>query len=68
LVSGLVTDFPQHKFLGACQMCQYMKSNSLASILRVLKDPQPQDIVTIDPLVMERARKCIEAMFQYAKG
>jgi quinolinate synthase len=66
LVSSLLVDFPQHKFVGACQMCQYMKSNSLAGILRVLRNPQPCDAVNLDVEVMARARKCIDAMFEYA--
>jgi len=67
LVSSLLTDFPQHKFVGACQMCQYMKSNSLAGVLRVLRDPKPSDEVTLDPVIMDKARRCIDAMFAYTK-
>lgn len=66
LVSGLVNEFPQHRFVGACQMCQYMKSNSLDGILRVLENPTPQDEVQLDPEVMRQARRCIDAMFTYA--
>lgn len=68
LVSGLVVDFPQHQFLGACQMCQYMKSNSLNNIRTVLENPQPDQVVHLDSEVMQRARRCIEAMFEYTKG
>ena len=66
LVSSLFSDFPQHKFLGSCMMCQYMKSNSLAGVLRVLKDPKPSDAIELEPETMRRARKCIDAMFMYA--
>jgi len=68
LVSSLVSDFPQHQFLGSCQMCQYMKSNSLEGVLRVLRDPQPADEVTLDPVIMVQARRCIDAMFAYTNG
>ena len=67
LVTGLVNDFPQHRFVGACQMCQYMKSNSLDGILRVLENPTPADEVILDPQVMQDARRCIDAMFKYAR-
>jgi quinolinate synthase len=67
LVSSMIEEFPQHKFLGSCQMCQYMKSNSLGGILRVLRDPQPEDEIHLDPQIMVRARKCIDAMFTYAE-
>lgn len=67
LVSSLLMDFPQHKFVGACQMCQYMKSNSLAGVLRVLKEPLPSDEIVLDPEIATRAKRCIDAMFAYAK-
>ncbi|HSQ40905.1 MAG TPA: quinolinate synthase NadA [Fibrobacteraceae bacterium] len=66
LVSSLLEQFPQHRFVGSCQMCQYMKSNSLEGILRVLKSPRPEDEIHLDPQIMARARKCIDAMFIYA--
>ena len=68
LVSGLVNEYPQHRFVGACQMCQYMKSNNLNGILRVLEDPRPEDEVILDAETLERARHCIDAMFHYAEA
>lgn len=67
LVSSLLVDYPQHKFVGACQMCQYMKSNSLAGVLRVLKDPKSSDEIHLDPVIAAKAKRCIDAMFAYTK-
>ncbi len=66
LVTSLVAEFPQHKFIGACQMCQYMKSNSLPGIRKVLETLDPKDEIFLDPDLMQRARRCIDAMFEYA--
>lgn len=66
LVAGLVNEYPQHRFIGACQMCQYMKSNSLEGILRVLEQPKPEDEVLLSDELIAKARRCIDAMFEYA--
>lgn len=68
LSSRMEVEFPNKKFVGSCTLCKYMKSNTLEDILRVLKDPQPQDRVKIDPQIRERALKTIEAMFRYVEG
>ncbi len=67
LISGLVAEHPEHRFIGSCQMCQYMKSNSLEGILRVLEDPKPEDEVLLDADIIKDARRCIDAMFEYAE-
>ena len=68
LISRIEVEKPGKQFLGACQMCKYMKSNSLEGILRVLKDPVREDYVNLDPEVSRRARKSLEMMFKYAEG
>jgi quinolinate synthase len=68
LISRIEVEKPGKSFLGACQMCRYMKSNTLEGILRVLKDPRPEDYVRLDPEISARARKSLEAMFTYAEG
>jgi quinolinate synthase len=66
LVTSLVAEFPEHRFIGACQMCQYMKSNSLPGIRRVLEELDPKDEVFLDADLMRRAKRCIDAMFEYS--
>ncbi|MCH8193270.1 MAG: quinolinate synthase NadA [Planctomycetes bacterium] len=68
LTARLQIEMPEKEFVGSCSMCRYMKANNLADIKRVLVEPQPQDIVTLDPEVMKRARACIDAMFRYAEA
>ncbi|MCK5260351.1 MAG: quinolinate synthase NadA, partial [Candidatus Omnitrophica bacterium] len=46
----------------------YMKSNTLDDILRVLKNPAPKDYVHVNPDIIQNAKKCIEAMFQYTQA
>ena len=65
LTSRLQLEVPEKKFIGSCTMCKYMKSNTLEDILRVLKSPDPEDIIEIDPNVSEKALHCIDAMFSY---
>ncbi|MCA9392831.1 MAG: quinolinate synthase NadA [Candidatus Omnitrophica bacterium] len=67
LAGRLQVELPGKKLVGSCNLCRYMKSNSLEDIKRVLTQPTGRDRIHIDPLVMDRARRCIEAMFEYAQ-
>ena len=67
LTSRLQLEVPEKKFIGSCTMCKYMKSNTLEDILRVLKQPDTDDIIQIDHDMSERALSCIDAMFDYTK-
>jgi quinolinate synthase len=65
LSARLQQEFPDKKLVGSCTLCRYMKSNTLEEILRVLKDPTPRDYVHVDEKTRQKAKRCIEAMFQY---
>lgn len=67
LSSRLQVELPHKKLVGSCTLCKYMKSNTLEDILRVLKNPQEKDRVTISEETRVRALKSIEAMFKYNK-
>ena len=67
LSARLQKEFPDKRLVGSCTLCRYMKSNTLEDILRVLKNPTPRDIVHVDEQTRLKAKKCIEAMFQYNK-
>lgn len=67
LSARLQQEFPDKKLVGSCTLCRYMKSNTLEDILRVLKNPTPFDYVRVDEDIRLKAKKCIEAMFQYNK-
>jgi quinolinate synthase len=64
LVDKLRGAHPEKEFVGSCQLCKYMKANSLEQVLAALRDPT-QRRVEIDPATADDARRCIEAMFSY---
>ena len=67
LSARLQKEFPDKKLVGSCNLCRYMKSNRLEDILRVLKNPTERDYVRIDKATADRARVCINKMFEYNK-
>lgn len=67
LTSRIQVEFPERSFVGSCNMCKYMKSNTLESILRVLETPTEQDRILLDEEIVARARQCIDRMFEYAE-
>jgi len=60
-------DHPDMNFIGSCSMCKYMKSNSLENILESLRHPEKAEHIELDEDVRVKAKKCIDAMFYYAK-
>ncbi len=66
LSARLQKEFPDKHLVGTCTLCRYMKSNTLEDIRRVLTNPTPRDRVVIDKEVVQRAKKCIEAMFEFS--
>jgi len=67
LISRIEAEMPGRNFVGTCQLCKYMKSNSLQGIRRVLAEPREEDFISIDPDILDRARACVDAMFHYAE-
>ena len=53
-------------FIGGCRLYPYMKMNSLLKIRDALKDPKPEQIVTLEDDLSKRAARCIERMFELA--
>jgi len=68
LSARLQQEFPEKKLVGSCTLCRYMKSNTLEDIRRVLKNPTPRDSVRVDETTRQKAKKCIDAMFQYTQA
>ncbi|MEC7640535.1 MAG: quinolinate synthase NadA [Nitrospinota bacterium] len=68
LIGILQSEFPEKNFVGSCTLCEYMKSNSLEDIQRVLENPGPKDRVELDPQVQKNALRCIERMFDYVES
>jgi len=67
LTSKLQVELPHKKFVGACTQCKYMKDNNLENILSALKDPKPHQIINLSPSIIGSAKKCIDAMFEWAE-
>ncbi len=59
-------EMPERTFIGTCSMCKHMKSNSLENILETLKNPEKAVSIELDEITMQKAKKCIDAMFDYA--
>ncbi len=57
--------FPQKNFIAMCRLCPYMKSVTLGSVLALLKDPSPAEVM-VPPAIAGRAKKAIEKMFELA--
>jgi quinolinate synthase len=66
LVSRLAVEDPEKNFIGGCRLCPYMKLNSLVKIRDALKDPKPEQIITLEEDLSKRAARCIERMFELA--
>ncbi|BBM89919.1 quinolinate synthase A [Spirochaetota bacterium] len=54
------------QFIGSCTMCQFMKSNELEHIYRVLAAPRKEDEVFVASEVITAARQSLDNMFVYA--
>ncbi len=67
LAARAEVEMPDKHFVGPCTECRYMKSNTLQDILRVLQQPDPDDVIEIDAHVRDGALRCIENMFTYAE-
>lgn len=59
-------EFPDKSFIGSCSMCKYMKSNSLENILETLRHPEKAQSIQLDENIRVKAKRCIDAMFDYA--
>jgi len=66
LVSRLAIEDPEKNFIGGCRLCPYMKMNTLHKIRDALKNPQPDQIITLEEDLSRRAAHCIQKMFELA--
>ena len=53
--------------IGACVMCKHMKKTQLEDILQALKHPKPEQIIQIDPDIINKARISLDEMFKLAE-
>jgi len=67
LSGRLQVEMPEKKIVGSCTLCRYMKSNTLDDILRVLKNPNPEDQIHLEEDIRTRALRCLQEMFHYTE-
>lgn len=63
LVGRLQVEAPEKHFIAGCRLCPYMKLNSLEKVRDALLAPRPEQIVTLDEPLRQRAARCIDRMF-----
>ncbi|VVC01117.1 Quinolinate synthase A [uncultured archaeon] len=64
LSDRLRSESPGREFVGMCSLCPYMKKNSLAGILRVLKELPGENEVRIPAPVAAKAASALGRMFE----
>jgi quinolinate synthase len=67
LNARLQSELPNRRFIGSCNLCKYMKSNSLENILQTLKEPDKAKEIKLNTTVLATAKRCIENMFIYSE-
>jgi len=56
------TEFPDKHIVGACQLCPFMKQITLDGILTALRNPQPEQIITIPKNILDKAHASLQKM------
>ncbi|PJA18582.1 MAG: quinolinate synthase [Candidatus Diapherotrites archaeon CG_4_10_14_0_2_um_filter_31_5] len=64
LTDRMKVELIQKDFVGSCELCPYMKKNTLELILQVLKKPEQKQIIELDEKVIEKAGKSIDYMMK----
>ncbi len=64
LADRFSVEFPDREFIGSCVLCPYMKRNELRNILQALKDPKPDQIITIPEEIRVKAKRSLDRMFE----
>lgn len=67
LTDRFKTEYPDKEIVGTCLLCPYMKDIQLDDVLKALKEPAPEQFITISEDVAERARKSLDRMFELEK-
>jgi len=64
LSDRMKTELPEKKFVGTCELCPYMKKNTLELILQVLKEPKKEQVIEVPEEIRLKARKAIDRMME----
>jgi len=64
----LKVQFPDRDFVGTCVLCPYMKKVELRNVLQAMKDPRPEQIISLDEQVITRARRSLDRMLEVGRS
>lgn len=67
LVNRLEAEYKDKTFIWPYGTCAYMKRNTLINTFQALSAPKPEQIVSLSPDVIARARKSLQNMFEMTK-
>ncbi|GMR18061.1 MAG: quinolinate synthase NadA [Gammaproteobacteria bacterium] len=67
LTDRFKAEFKDKEIVGTCILCPYMKEIQLEDVLKALKDPAPEQSITIPRDIAERARASLSRMFELEK-
>lgn len=64
----LKVQFPDREFVGSCVLCPYMKKNELRNVLTALTDPTPEQVIELEPEIIEKARRSLDKMMEIGRS
>jgi len=64
LTERMKVELTGKKFVGLCELCPYMKKNTLELILQVLKKPEKEQVIELDEKIIKKAGKAIDYMMK----
>jgi len=68
MTDKLKAQFPDREFVGSCVLCPYMKKTELRKVLGAMTEPTEDQIVTLPPDVIARARRAIDRMLEIGRS
>jgi quinolinate synthase len=67
LVSRLEIEAPEKNFIGSCKLCPFMKLNTLHKVLETLRNPKPEQEITLPLETMTLGAIALERMLEASK-
>jgi len=64
LTDRMKVELMQKDFVGSCELCPYMKKNTLELILQALRKPEKEQVIELDEKVIRKAKKAIDYMMK----
>ncbi len=64
LTDRMRMEMPDKKMVGVCALCPYMKKITLKDVLLALKSPRKDQVVTLPPEVLQKAKRTLDRMIK----